>query len=353
MRLRRSTCDGPGIRRRRRGKGFSYHHDDGTPVTEEELARIRALVIPPAWTDVWICPWPNGHIQAIGTDSAGRRQYRYHDVWRERRDHEKFDRMLELGERLPALRSRVAFHLRGEELSRDRVLAAAVRLLDTASFRIGGEEYAEENDTYGLASLRRRHLQVRGAEMVFDFPAKLGVRRLATVSDAGAAAVFAALKARRSGSSLLACRHGSRWKTLHAEDVNAYLKEWIGDQFSAKDFRTWNATVLAAVRLARVDPVPASERARRRAVTAAIGEVAEYLGNTVTVCRGSYVDPRLFEVFERSDGRLLRSALEGKRTRRGREVAGLEVLGSKRVRSAGRKPDRAGRASDGHARRAA
>jgi DNA topoisomerase IB len=353
MRLRRSSCDGPGIRRRRRGKGFSYQHDDGSPVSDEELARIRALVIPPAWNDVWICPWPNGHIQATGTDSAGRRQYRYHDVWRERRDHEKFDRMLELGERLPALRSRVAFHLRGEELSRQRVLAAAVRLLDTAAFRIGGEEYAEENDTYGLASLRRRHLQVRGTEMVFDFPAKLGVRRLAVVRDAAAADVFAALKDRRKGSALLACRHREGWRTLRSDDVNAYLKEWLGEQFSAKDFRTWNATVLAAVRLAAIDPVPASQRARRGVVSGAIGEVAEYLGNTVTVCRSSYIDPRLLELFDRNDGRIVRSALEGKRTRRGREVAVLELLGAKRAPARRRKPRRARQGSDSRARPAA
>lgn len=327
MRLRRSSCDGPGIRRRRRGKGFSYRHDDGAAVSDEDRARIQALAIPPAWDDVWICPWPEGHIQAVGTDSAGRRQYRYHDVWRERRNHEKFDRMLELGDRLPTLRSRLSFHLRGAELSRDRVLAAAVRLLDLASFRIGGEEYAEENDTYGLATLRRRHVQVDGAEMVFDFPAKLGLRRLARVEDAAVATVFGELKDRRGGGhGLLVCRDGDRWRQLRSDDVNAYLKQWLGEQFSAKDFRTWNATVLAAVRLARTDPVPGSERGRRRAVGLALGEVAEYLGNTPAVCRSSYVDPRIIEVWDRSRGEALRSALQGRRTRRGRERAVMALL---------------------------
>jgi DNA topoisomerase IB len=247
----------------------------------------------------------------------------------------------------------VAFHLRGDDLSRERVLAAAVRLLDVASFRIGGEEYAEENETYGLASLRRRHVRVDGATMVFDFPAKLGVRRLAQVEDRPAAEVFAALKARRGGKALLAFSSEGRWRTLRSDDVNAYLKELVGEQFSAKDFRTWNATVLAAVQLARIDPVPASDRARRRVVTGAIAQVAEYLGNTVAVCRSSYIDPRLLETFERSQGFALRSALQGKRTRRGREVAVLSILRGKPApgRQSGvrtgpeRAPDRSRRAA--------
>ena len=286
---------------------------------------------------MWICPWPNGHIQAVGTDSAGRRQYRYHDLWRERRDHEKFDKMLELGSRLPALRSRVGFHLRSE-LSADRVLAAAVRLLDISSFRIGGEEYAEENDTYGLATLRKRHVQVNGAEMVFDFPAKLGVRRVARVEDEAVAAVLAELKGRRGGgSALLVYRHPNqeRWRQLRSEDVNGYLKQWLGEQFSAKDFRTWNATVLAAVQLARIDSVPHSERGRRRAILGAMAEVADYLGNTPAVCRSSYVDPRVVELFNRSGGEALRRSLAGRRTRRSREVAVLRLLKSVRDKGAG------------------
>jgi DNA topoisomerase-1 len=349
MRLRRSACNGPGIRRRRRGKGFSYHHEDGTAVGDDERARIVALAVPPAWTDVWICPWPDGHIQAVGTDSAGRRQYRYHDVWRQRRGHEKFDRMVELGERLPILRSRLSFHLRDDEPSRQRVLAAAVRLLDLASFRIGGEEYAEEHDTYGLATLRRRHVQVDGSEMVFDFPAKLGVRRLARVEDAAVAAVFAELKRRKGGGhGLLVCREGDRWRQLRSDDVNAYLKRWLGEQFSAKDFRTWNATVLAAVRLAAVDPVPPSERGRRRAVRTAMAEVADYLGNTPAVCRSSYVDPRIVETWDRSHGEALRNALQGRRGRRGRELAVLSLLGGGRAaspRPAARRAAEPGRAA--------
>ena len=346
MRLRRSSCDRPGIRRRRRGKGFSYRHDDGSPATEEELARIRALAVPPAWADVWICPWPNGHIQAYGTDNAGRRQYRYHDLWRERRHHEKFDKMLELGELLPALRSRVAFHLRGEDLSRERVLAAAVRLLDVASFRIGGEEYAEENDTYGLASLRRKHVEVHDARIAFDFPAKLGVRRVSVVEDLDVARVFSELKARQGRGGLLVCRQDDHWRQLRSDDVNAYLKEWAGQQFSAKDFRTWNATVLAAVHLARIERVPASESGQRRAVRQALAQVADYLGNTPAVCRASYVDPRIVEVFRRGEGHALRDALVGRRTRRSREVAVLRILESKR----GQRARRDGRQGKGQQR---
>lgn len=345
MRLRRSSYQSPGIRRRRRGKGFSYRRDDGLPVTDADLERIRALAVPPAWDEVWICPWPNGHIQAVGTDSAGRRQYRYHDRWREQRDHEKFDKMLELGAGLPALRSRVAFHLRDEQLSRQRVLAAAVRLLDIASFRIGGEEYAEENDTYGLATLRKSHVEVEGATLVFDFPAKLGVRRLARVEDEDLATVFAELKARRGGGgALLVCRDADAggWCRLRSEDVNRFLKQYLGERFSAKDFRTWNATVLAAVQLARVDPVPGSERGRRRAVLGALSVVAEYLGNTPAVCRSSYVDPRVLELFDRSLGESLRRALAGRRTRRGRELAVLRLLESERAKAA--RPARSGAA---------
>jgi DNA topoisomerase IB len=349
MRLRRSSCGGPGIRRQRKGKGFSYRHDGGDLITDTERDRIRALAIPPAWNDVWICPWPNGHIQAIGTDSAGRRQYRYHNLWRERRDHEKFDKMLELGAGLPALRSRVALHLQDAELSEERVLAAAVRLLDIASFRIGGEEYAEENDTYGLTSLRRRHVQVNRAAVVFDFPSKLKVRRLIQVDDKALAAVFSALKGRRGGdSALLVCRRqgDGAWCRLRSDDVNAYLKQWLGEQFSAKDFRTWNATVRAAVHLARIDPMPGSERGRRRAVLRAMTEVAEYLGNTPAVCRNSYVDPRVVEVFNRSQGEALLRALAGRRTRRSTEVAVMRLLEFERRRGVRKGASRASRRPD-------
>lgn len=230
MRLRRSVCDAPGISRRRRGKGFSYVAPDGKPVRDEEvLTRIRSLVQPPAWTDVWICPRPNGHIQAMGKDAAGWRQYRYHDAWRERRDQEKFDRVLELGRKLPSLRQRVAKDLRRKGMPRDRSLAAAVRLLDIASFRVGSEEYAKEHETYGLSTLRPEHVRTNGTKVSFDFPGKNGTRQARVVEDPQVAAVMRELRRRRGKETLLAWRDGGRWVNVNADDINAYIKQIAGE----------------------------------------------------------------------------------------------------------------------------
>jgi DNA topoisomerase I len=198
-RIRRVDCSGPGIRRRRRGHGFSYFDElTGEPVRDPEvLARIRSLVIPPAWRDVWICPLPNGHLQAVGTDSAGRRQYLYHQAWRQRREQAKFDHMLEFARVLPDLRERVGEQLAGEGLTRQRVLACAVRLLDRGFFRIGSEAYAEQNETYGLATMHKRHVRIEGEELVFDYPTKGGKRRVASVVDPEVREVIAALRRRR------------------------------------------------------------------------------------------------------------------------------------------------------------
>ncbi len=334
MRLRRSDPNGPGYTRRRRGRGFSYHDQTGAVLTDAgELARIRALVIPPAWRDVWISPDPRGHIQAVGTDAAGRRQYRYHDVWRAQRDAAKFDHVLEVGACLPHVREVVAGHLRERGLSRNRVMAAAVRLLDVGCFRIGGEEYASGDEaTFGLATLRREHVAlVRGA-VRFCYPAKGGVQRTLDVRDDRVRTVVRALLKRDPGQAeLLAYRNGSGWCDVRSADINTYLREVSGIEISAKDFRTWNGTVLAAVALA-VDELenlaqatrkaerraasappprarhtprsaPAGARsatARRRAVSRAMREVAGYLGNTPAVARASYVDPRVVDLF--SDG---------------------------------------------------
>jgi DNA topoisomerase-1 len=262
------------------------------------LARIRSLAIPPAWRDVWICPVPNGHIQATGVDAAGRRQYRYHDAWRARRDAEKFDRMLEFGAALPALRRRVAADLALDGYPADRVLAAAVRLLDLGFFRVGGEEYAEQHGTYGLATLQRRHVRVSGAEMSFSYVAKGGVLRALRLADEAAATVIAGLKRRRGGGAdLLAYRDGRRWVDVRSSDINDYLKAHAGAQFSAKDFRTWSATLLAAAALAAAVHAPRSPSARKRALAHAYREVAHYLGNTPAVCRTSYVDPRVVDCY--------------------------------------------------------
>jgi DNA topoisomerase-1 len=294
MRLRRADCSAPGIRRQRRGR--------------ETLERIRSLVIPPAWRDVWICTLPNGHLQAVGTDQAGRRQYLYHPVWRVRRDQEKFDHMLDFARALPDLRKKVAADLEGEELTRERVLACAVRLLDRGFFRIGSETYAEQNETYGLATMRRDQVAVAGDELVFDYPSKGGKRRVASVVDPEVREIVTRLRRRRGGLELLAWRDRGRWVDMRSEDVNRYLHELTGDDFTAKDFRTWNATVLAAVALSASWSVARSRTARDRAISRAVKEVAGYLGNTPAVCRRSYIDPRLFDRYR--SGRTVAGALE-------------------------------------------
>jgi DNA topoisomerase IB len=298
-RLRRVDCSGPGISRRRRGRGFEYRDEAGRRVADDEvLARIRELAIPPAWGDVWVCPYPNGHLQATGIDAAGRKQYRYHDDWRARRDQEKFDAMLDFAATLPRMRRRVRRDLRGDDLSRARVLACAARLLDLGFFRIGGEDYAEENDSYGLATLLKRHVRLERDSIVFDYEAKSGKRRVQAITDPVVREIIAALKRRRGGGSeLLAYREGRRWVDVRSEDVNDYVKAASAEEHSAKDFRTWNATVLAAVALAGRER-PETKTARKRAVRAAIESVAAFLGNTPAVCRASYIDPRVIDRYQ-------------------------------------------------------
>ena len=310
MRLRMVSVDLPGIARARAGRGFSYAHPDGAIVKDAEtLHRIRSLAIPPAWTDVWISRDPLGHLQAAGTDAAGRRQYRYHDGWRERRDAEKFDRMLEFAHRLPEVRGRVSADLRRRDLPREKALATAVRLLDLGSFRVGSESYARQNGSYGVATIQRTHVRVSGDSLVFDYRAKSGKRRRLTLVDPDLRPVITRLKRRRHDHpELLAYRNGTGWRDVRSLDVNEYVKEVAGNGFSAKDFRTWHGTVLAAVCLALGGPVPTGVTARRRAVTAAVKDVASFLGNTPAVARASYVDPRLFDRF--AEGRTVRPALE-------------------------------------------
>src|SRR5436190_2147040 len=297
QRLRRSDCSGPGIKRRRRGKGFEYLDPDGERVTEREvLARIDELVIPPAWENVWICPYPGGHIQATGVDDRGRKQYLYHPRWRERRDQQKFDDMVTFARALPALRERIAADLERDGLGRDHVLACAVRLLDRGFFRIGSEDYAVTNETYGLATMRKRHAVVKGDVLLFDYPAKSGKRRVQAVVDAEVADTVRRLKLRRGGGDdLLAYKRSGRWADVRSSDINGYLKEITGLDASAKDFRTWGATVMAAVALAVAGPAAGTKTGRKRAISRAVKEVAHYLGNTPAVARASYIDPRVFD----------------------------------------------------------
>ena len=304
MRLRRSNCERPGITRRRRGKGFSYTYPDGRRVGDAAtLERIRALAVPPAWTDVWICPWPNGHIQALGTDDAGRRQYRYHDQWRVHRDREKFERVLDFAAVLPDVRAVVTDDLAQEGLGRDRVLAAVVRLLDVGLFRIGGEEYAEEHETFGVTSLHKEHVRIRHGSMVFRYAAKGSIERIVEIRDDDVCPVVDSLRRRRSGGEhLFAFKEDGEWIEVHAPDVNAYIKAAAGnEEFSAKDFRTWSATVLTAAALAENGAADGGKQERKRAVVSAIAEAADYLGNTPAVARSAYVDPRVIDRFEHGE----------------------------------------------------
>jgi DNA topoisomerase I len=309
--LRRSDCAGAGIHRRRRGRGFSYEDADGERIADEEtLRRIRELAIPPAWEGVWICADPMGHIQATGFDEAGRKQYRYHERWEQRRTARKYESMREFARSLPRLRRAVSRDLGLEGMPRERALACAVRLLDLGFFRVGGEEYAEANDSYGLATIRREHVTIADGEIVFDFPAKSGQRRVQSVRDRGARQAIEAMRRRRAGpEDLLAYRENGAWRDVRSADVNAYIQDAIGEEFSAKDFRTWSGTVLAAAALAG-KPRPESDAAAKRTIAAAVGSVAAALGNTPAVCRRSYIDPRVFDRYR--DGDTIAAVSSGK-----------------------------------------
>jgi DNA topoisomerase IB len=256
---------------------------------------------------VWICPDPRGHLQATGVDAAGRKQYLYHEQWRVHRDRIKFASMVEFGHALPRLRRRVAKDLRGvgetrqlgaEELSRERVLACSVRLLDLGFFRIGSEDYAERNGSYGLATMLKRQVSLHDDQLLFDYPAKSGLRRVQAIADDDARAVAAVLKRRRAGGpSLLVYRDNGRWEDVRSTDINDYIKATAGADFTAKDFRTWNATVLAAVALGTKQTGRGGQASRNREISAAVKAVAAYLGNTPAVCRASYIDPRVFDKY--------------------------------------------------------
>ncbi len=300
-RLRRSDCSGPGFRRVRRGRGFSFVDERGRGVSDsEQIDRLRGLAIPPAWEDVWICPDPLGHLQATGVDAAGRKQYLYHSRWREHRDRRKFERMLRFAESLPKLRRRAARDLeQGDELTESRVLACAVRLLDVGMFRVGGEQYAEHEHGVGLATLLKEHVSQNGDALVFDFPAKGGIRRVQAIADPLSLDIIRRLKRRRGGGpELLAYRNGRRWCDLRSDEINEYLKDQLGEDFSAKDFRTWNATVMAAVVLATDGRDAQTKTARKRATDRAVRAVSELLGNTPAVARRAYIDPRVLDRYQ-------------------------------------------------------
>jgi len=299
---------------------FLDEHGDRLGGTDAE--RCRALVIPPAWTEVWICPYANGHLQAVGVDDAGRRQYLYHPRWVEQRSAEKHDRVTKFGRRLPAIRSRVAEDLSSDRVDLDAACAAAVRMLDLGCFRIGNDIYATENGSFGLTTLERRHVRRQNDQLVFDFTGKSGVEHHIVIDDPDVVQVVDRMRRRRTEDpALLAFRDGRNWRSLTSVDVNDYLRSVSGLEASAKDFRTWHGTVLAATALAKaLEPTSAS--AARRSIAAAVREVADYLGNTPALARSAYVDPRVIDAFE--EGRTIRAAVRRSHTGPEERQAALE-----------------------------
>ena len=285
MRLRRSRTAGPGWTRCRHGQGFRYLDEAGEPLAKEDVERVKALVIPPAWRDVWISPHPNGHIQAVGVDDAGRRQYLYHEQWRTDRDTEKFVRVLRLAPKLGGFREQIEKDMRSR--GSRRLLAIALRMLDLGIFRVGSEEYVEENGSHGVSTLLCEHLSVTGDRVRFRFPAKSGVEVDQEVTDPRLARAVRSLVKDKPPD----CRVFD----LTADDVNERFRELVGDEFSVKDLRTWHATVFAAQAFA------AQAKPSKRAVGRVMKEVAENLGNTAAVARKSYVDPRLVDAFEQGE----------------------------------------------------
>jgi DNA topoisomerase-1 len=295
MRLRRSDPTSPGLTRQRAGRGFRYLDESRERLTDEfVIARIRQLAIPPAWQDVWICPFPNGHIQATGSDASGRRQYLYHEAWRRNQDRVKFDRALDLAAALPSARRAVTRSLNAPPpVTRDRALACAFRILDTAALRIGSEQYEAEYGSHGLATLRTSQVTVKGDTVRFRFPGKSGKLWESEVSDEALASVVRAMKVGRSGT-LLAWQDENGWRVLSPAEINDDIRRRTRGDFTAKDFRTLHGTIVAAQSLQRTG-VAENKTARARAVAAAMREVAAELGNTSAVARKSYVDPRVID----------------------------------------------------------
>ena len=327
--LRHSSDREPGYTRRRHGRGERYLDERGRPVRDPRVVRrLKALAIPPAWRDVWICCSSRGHLQATGIDAAGRKQYLYHPAWREERDRERYARILRFADRLPALRATAERHMRRRRLDRDKALATAVQLLDRTFIRVGGEEYAASSRTFGLVTFRSRHLTVEDDLIVLDFEGKGGAGQHAEVESARLARVLQEMDD-LPGYEVLKYRDGDGTVVdVRSEDVNAYIQEHAGEEFSAKDFRTWAGTVAAAVALDEVGPVEGA-RHRQRAVAGVCRQAAALLGNTPAVCRANYIDPRVIDHF--LDGRTissLRAEVE-RRLERGRspeEVAVLALL---------------------------
>jgi DNA topoisomerase I len=287
----------PGIRRHRRGRGFFYTRPDGERLADvEELERIRKLVIPPAWTDVWICPLPHGHLQVTARDARGRKQYRYHTRYRETRDGTKFGRMVAFSEVLPRIRDAVERDIAGPELTRDKVLATVVWLLERTLIRVGKDMYARENGSFGLTTLRRRHVEVSGSNVRFEFRGKSGVRHSVSITSRKVARIVQRCQELPGQELFRYIGADGRRQTIEAMDINDYLREISGHQVTAKDFRTWGGTIHAATALRTIGPA-ATEREAKANVIRAIDDVAKRLGNTRAVCRKYYVHPHVIEAY--------------------------------------------------------
>lgn len=330
VRLRRTSPDQPGWTRRRAGRGFVYLDESGDRLSEEDAARVRELVIPPAWTDVWVTPHENGHLQAVGTDDAGRRQYLYHPDWRARRDAEKYDRMLQFGRALTKARELVLADLGREGMPLERACAAAVRLLDLGYFRIGNDVYADAHGSFGLTTLERRHVRKRQDSLVFTFTGKSGVDHEIEIDDVTVIEAIQIMRRRRGEDARLLAYRNGRWRSLLPELVNDYVRDSTGLEATAKDFRTWHATVLAAAALAETSEPGESAASRKRAVAGAMKEVASFLGNTPTLARSSYVDPRVIDAYE--EGRTISRATRREHANPDERQAALERATLKLIR---------------------
>lgn len=320
--LRYVSDQHPGISRRRAGKGFSFRDADGKRIIDRsQIKRLKALAIPPAWTEVWICPDLRGHLQATGRDARGRKQYCYHQEWREVRYAAKFDRVLSFGRALPKVRQAVAERLAGDPLDRESVLAAIVRLLETTLIRIGNEEYARENRSYGLTTLRERHVEVDGDELRLRFRGKGGKQYSVSLKDRRAVRIVKALQDLPGQELFQYLDREGRRQRIESADVNSFLKEVAGEDFTTKDFRTWAATVLAAWALNEFQEID-SEAAARRNIVRAVERVAKQLGNTPTVCRQSYIHPEILDAY--MEGSLIRALQKRIAARLRTELKGLE-----------------------------
>jgi DNA topoisomerase I len=322
VRLRHVSDDGPGITRHRARHGFDYRDLDGALIADmETLGRIKSLAIPPAWTDVWICPTPNGHIQATGRDARDRKQYRYHPHWRETRDETKYERMLVFSRALPRIRARVDKDLRRHGLPRERVLAAIVRLMELTLFRVGNVEYSKTNNSFGLTTLRDRHAVIDGSHIRFSFRGKSGVRHEGRIADRRLARIVKNCRDLPGYELFQYLDGGGNRHAIDSADVNDYLREISGEDITAKDFRTWAGTQLAAMALQEFADFDGA--ATKSAIVRAVEEVAKQLGNTAAVCRKCYIHPAIFEGY--LDGSLLTVLAERTRAYLARNLKGMSA----------------------------